>query len=433
QGYDAELDELRALSEHADGFLEELEQRERARTGIDKLKVAYNRVHGYYIEVSRAHAEGLPPEYQRRQTLKNVERYITPELKAFEDKVLSARERALAREKALYEALLDELAGWQGPLRRSAHALGRLDLLATLAERGLALDYCRPELVDAPLIDIRQGRHPVVEQVLDEPFVPNDALLEERRRMLIVTGPNMGGKSTWMRQVALITLLARIGSPVPAGRAVIGDIDRIFTRIGAADDLASGRSTFMVEMTETANILNNATERSLVLMDEIGRGTSTFDGLSLAWACAEHLATQNRSFCLFATHYFELTALPEQLDGVHNVHIDAIKHGEKIVFLHAVKPGPASQSYGLEVARLAGVPRRVIERARRQLRRLEEQSAASSGPQLGLFEQLPEHDTVENEPHPVLEALRETDPDELTPREALALLYRLREELDDGT
>ena len=434
-GYDAELDELRALSEHADGFLEELEQRERARTGIDRLKVAYNRVHGYYIEVSRAHADKLPPEYQRRQTLKNAERYITPELKAFEDKVLSARERALAREKALYEGLLDTLSEWQAPLRRSAQALGQLDLLATLAERGLALDYCRPELVDEARVEIEGGRHPVVERVLDEPFVPNDARLDDRQRMLIVTGPNMGGKSTWMRQTALIVLLARIGSPVPASRAVVGDIDRIFTRIGAADDLASGRSTFMVEMTETANILNNATDRSLVLMDEIGRGTSTFDGLSLAWACAEHLASRNRSLCLFATHYFELTALPEQLPGVHNVHIDAIKHGEKIVFLHAVKPGPASQSYGLEVARLAGVPKRVIERARRHLRRLEEQGAADSGPQLGLFAPEGASDASATEPdapHPVLERLRDTDPDRLTPRQALDLLYELKETIDDG-
>jgi DNA mismatch repair protein MutS len=431
EGYDAELDELRSLSQNADQFLIDLEQRERARTGIEKLKVAYNRVHGYYIEVSRQNSDRVPDDYTRRQTLKNAERFITAELKAFEDKVLSARERALAREKTLYDDLLERLADWQGPLRLCAESLGILDVLCSLAERANALDYVAPELSSETGIHIENGRHPVVEQVLDDPFVPNDIALDDQQRMLIITGPNMGGKSTYMRQTALIVLLACIGSPVPASKARIGSIDRIFTRIGASDDLASGRSTFMVEMTEAANILNNATENSLVLMDEIGRGTSTFDGLSLAWACAEHLAKNNRAFTLFATHYFELTTLTDQNPEVSNVHIDAVEHGDRIVFLHAVKPGPANQSYGLEVAQLAGVPRPVIKRARQHLRRLEEQSAAEPSPQLGLFS-APESpaDCPPNEPSASEQRLKTINPDELSPKQALELLYELKGLID---
>jgi len=426
EGYDSELDELRTMSENADQFLIDLEQRERERTGIEKLKVAYNRVHGYYIEISRLHSAEVPGDYTRRQTLKNAERFVTPELKSFEDKVLSARERALAREKALYEKLLEKLCGWQEPLRTTAEALGTLDVLTTLSERGNNLDYAAPELVDEPGIQITDGRHPVVERVLDEPFVPNDIELNDQCRMLIITGPNMGGKSTYMRQTALIVLLACIGAPVPARSAKIGDIDRIFTRIGASDDLASGRSTFMVEMTEAANILNNATDKSLVLMDEIGRGTSTFDGLSLAWACAEHLATGNHAYTLFATHYFELTGMPEQYAEVENVHIDAVEHGDRIVFLHAVKPGPANQSYGLEVAQLAGVPRTVIKRARTHLRRLEEQSAGDTSPQLGLFASEVASEPELAEPSASDKKLAQIKPDELTPRQALDLLYELK-------
>jgi DNA mismatch repair protein MutS len=429
EGYDAELDELRALSQNADQFLIDLEQRERARTGIEKLKVAYNRVHGYYIEVSRQNSDRVPDDYTRRQTLKNAERFITAELKAFEDKVLSARERALAREKALYDTLLESLADWQGPLRLCAENLGILDVLCSLAERANALDYVAPELSSETGILIENGRHPVVEQVLDEPFVPNDIALHDQQRMLIITGPNMGGKSTYMRQTALIVLLACIGAPVPASRARIGSIDRIFTRIGASDDLASGRSTFMVEMTEAANILNNATEDSLVLMDEIGRGTSTFDGLSLAWACAEHLAKNNRAFTLFATHYFELTTLPDHNPEASNVHIDAVEHGDRIVFLHAVKPGPANQSYGLEVAQLAGVPRSVIKRARQHLRRLEEQSAAEPSPQMGLFSA----PASPADPSASEQRLKAINPDELTPKQALELIYELRGLIDTET
>jgi len=431
-GYDAELDKLRDLSQNADQFLIDLEQRERERTGIDKLKVAYNRVHGYYIEISRLHSEQVPADYTRRQTLKNAERFITAELKAFEDKVLSARERALAREKALYDELLERLSAWQVPLRQCAEHLGILDVLCCLAERANTLDYVAPELTSETGIHIENGRHPVVEQVLDEPFVPNDIDLDDLNRMLVITGPNMGGKSTYMRQTALIVLLACIGSHVPASKAHIGSIDRIFTRIGASDDLASGRSTFMVEMTEAANILNNATPHSLVLMDEIGRGTSTFDGLSLAWACAEHLAEQNRAFCLFATHYFELTTLPEQNKEVANVHIDAVEHGDRIVFLHAVKPGPANQSYGLEVAQLAGVPRPVIQRARQHLRRLEEQSINDPSPQLGLFTEPDTGIASPVKPSASDQRLTDINPDELTPRQALDLIYELKQLSDQA-
>lgn len=426
EGYDAELDELRGLSRNADGFLLELERREREATGIANLKVSYNRVHGYYIEISRSQSEHAPARYIRRQTLKGAERYITPELKGFEDKVLSARERALAREKGLYEALVEWLRTGLEPLLDLGGGLAELDALAALAERAETLDYVRPELATEPGVAIHGGRHPVVERVTEAPFVPNDTSLDDDCRMLVITGPNMGGKSTYMRQVALLTLMARIGSFVPARAARIGPVDRIFTRIGAADDLAGGRSTFMVEMTETANILNNATAESLVLLDEVGRGTSTFDGLALAWAAAEALAGALRAFTLFATHYFEMTALPAQYPTASNVHMQAVEHGERIVFLHAVEPGPASQSYGLQVAALAGVPRPVLEAARRKLERLEPQTRAESpgrGHQLPLFDPRP--------PEPALERLREVDPDDLTPRQALSLVYELKALADD--
>ena len=421
EGYDPELDELRNLSRNADQFLIDLEAREREETGIATLKVSYNRVHGYYIEVSKTQAGNVPETYVRRQTLKGAERYITPELKAFEDKVLSARERALAREKALYEDLLEKINADLPALQVTAAALAELDTLSAFSERAEALNYCRPELTDQPGIQVREGRHPVVEQVLEDPFIPNDLRLTDRRRMLIITGPNMGGKSTFMRQVALIALLAHVGCFVPAREARIGPIDRIFTRIGASDDLASGRSTFMVEMTETANILNNATPNSLVLMDEVGRGTSTFDGLSLAWATAAYLAGRIRAFSLFATHYFEMTTLPEQFDTIANVHLDAVEHGERIVFLHAVKDGPANQSYGLQVAALAGVPRKVIEAARDKLERLERETHASNNEgldQLPLFQE-PAED-------PLRDRLDAMDPDNMTPRQALESLYQLK-------
>ncbi len=422
-GYDAELDELRDLSQNADQFLLDLEMREKERTGIATLKVAYNRVHGYYIEISKAQAESAPGEYVRRQTLKNVERFITPELKKFEDKVLSARERSLAREKALYDELFDLLAPDITSLQEAAEAVATLDVLANLAERAMTLGLTRPQLTQEREISIRAGRHPVVESVNDMPFIPNGVELGDSRTMLIITGPNMGGKSTYMRQNALIVLMAYAGCFVPAEAASIGAIDRIFTRIGASDDLAGGRSTFMVEMEETANILHNATEYSLVLMDEIGRGTSTFDGLSLAWSCAVELATGLRSLTLFATHYFELTSLPEEFDSIVNVHLDAVEQGESIVFLHAVMEGPANQSYGLQVAQLAGVPRAVIHRARTKLVSLEQGDAARSdlsSSQLPLFSPDPEPDSkIEKE-------LEGIDPDELTPREALSLLYTLK-------
>ncbi|MFK7885596.1 MAG: DNA mismatch repair protein MutS [Gammaproteobacteria bacterium] len=426
RGHDSELDELRDLSDNADQFLVDLEQRERERTGVSTLKVGYNRVHGFYIEMGRSHADRVPTEYVRRQTLKAVERYITPELKTYEDKVLSAKERALAREKALYDALLDDIAGELRPLQSSARALAHVDVLACFAERARHLDYCRPHLSDAPGIRIEAGRHPVVETVLDAPFVANDLNFDDTRRLLTITGPNMGGKSTYMRQCALIVVLARIGSFVPATSAHIGPVDRIFTRIGSSDDLAGGRSTFMVEMTEAASILHNATDRSLVLMDEIGRGTSTFDGLSLAWACARHLAERNGAFTLFATHYFELTRLADEIDHVVNVHLDAVEHDDELIFLHAVKDGPANQSYGLQVAQIAGVPRSVISAARGYLKELEAQQrdAPSAQGELALFSE-PEPVT-----HPALDILSAADPDSLTPREAHALIYALREKLD---
>lgn len=426
-GYDPELDELRGIKDNAGQFLLDLEARERERTGIATLKVAYNRVHGYYIEISKGQSDKAPDDYIRRQTLKGAERYITPELKIFEDKALSAAERALAREKMLYEELFDKLAPILPDLQDSAAAIATLDVLACFAERAESLDFCQPELTTEPGLSIEGGRHPVVEQVMSEAFIPNDVHFDDQQRMLIITGPNMGGKSTYMRQIALITLLAHVGSFVPARRVAIGPIDRIFTRIGASDDLAGGRSTFMVEMTETANILHNATELSLVLMDEVGRGTSTFDGLSLAWACAEQLAQEVRAFTLFATHYFELTTLPEQFHSIVNVHLDAVEHGDSIVFLHAVKEGPANQSYGLQVASLAGVPPVVIKRARERLLQLESQSANTSEPDT--VEQFSLFATPAN--HPALDRLRETNPDELTPKAALEVLYRLQQLADD--
>ncbi|MBM0103423.1 DNA mismatch repair protein MutS [Steroidobacter sp. S1-65] len=426
-GYDAELDDLKRISEHSDQYLVELETRERERSGIANLRLGYNRVQGYYIEINRSFADKVPPDYHRRQTVKNAERYITPELKEFEDKVLGARDRALAREKQLYDELLDLLISRLAELQASAAALAALDVLSNLAERAVTLRYAQPELSDDPVLQITEGRHPVVERFIDQPFVPNDLDLHNSRRMLVITGPNMGGKSTFMRQTALIVILARIGSYVPARAARIGPIDRVFTRIGASDDLAGGRSTFMVEMTEAANILNNATNNSLVLMDEIGRGTSTYDGLSLAWACANHIARSVRAFTLFATHYFELTSLAQDLDNCSNVHLDATEHGEKLIFLHTVKEGPANQSYGLQVAALAGVPPKVINAARKYLHELERRSAAAAQqmkPQQELLLEFPEDE--EEEEHAAIAALRSADPDSMTPREALDALYRLK-------
>jgi DNA mismatch repair protein MutS len=439
-GYDRELDELRRIATHTDAFLLELERRERERTGLAALKVGYNRVQGFFIEVARRDAERVPRDYIRRQTVKSAERFITEELKRFEQRVLGARDEALAREKQLYEEVLTQLIDALGPLQRTAGALGELDALAALAERARALEWTRPELVTEARIAIDGGRHPVVERFSEAPFVPNDLRLDAERRMLIITGPNMGGKSTYMRQAALIALLAHVGSYVPAERAVLGPLDRIFTRIGAADDLAGGRSTFMVEMTEAANILHNASARSLILLDEIGRGTSTFDGLSLAWAMARDIATRVRAFTLFATHYFELTTLATEVDGCANVHLDATEHGETIVFLHAVKDGPANRSYGLQVAQLAGVPLSVIGEARRYLEALESQRdrerASANGrdaaaqTELPLFataREAPAHTAAEDEIRAELAGL---DPDELSPKAALEVLYRLRRLLD---
>ncbi len=427
EGFDSELDEHRGLAEHAGDYLVQLETRERERTGLPGLKVGYNRVHGYFIEIPRAQAREVPVDYLRRQTLKNAERFIIPELKEFEDKALSARSRALAREKLLYDGLLDTLNADLGPLQATGRSLATLDVLCCLAERAQSLDLARPRLLETPGLTIRGGRHPVVEAVSETPFVPNDLVLDDDRRMLIITGPNMGGKSTYMRQAALITLLAHTGSFVPADSADIGPVDRIFTRIGSSDDLAGGRSTFMVEMTETASILHNATDQSLVLMDEIGRGTSTFDGLSLAWASAEHL-THSRAFTLFATHYFEMTALADQAEGVANVHLTATEHKDGIVFMHRVEEGPASQSYGLQVAQLAGVPSPVIARAREKLALLEQQEVDQGNPssrqqQDGQTAPL-QTDLFARTPHPLVEELEALALDDLTPRQALELLYR---------
>ncbi len=448
-GYDAELDELRLIAGNTDGFLLELERRERERTGITNLKLGYNRVQGFYIEVSRLQAERVPPDYLRRQTVKSAERFITPELKSFEDKVLGARERSLARERELYEQLLSRLIEALPGLQQTADALATLDALAALSQRAATLGWSEPTLVAESRLLIEAARHPVVERFIDAPFVPNDLAMDERRRMLIITGPNMGGKSTYMRSIALIVVLAHLGSFVPATRAEIGPIDRIFTRIGAADDLAGGRSTFMVEMTETANILHNASAHSLVLMDEIGRGTSTFDGLSLAYAVARAIAERLRACTLFATHYFELTALANEIDGCANVHLDATEHADSLVFLHAVKDGPANRSFGLQVAQLAGVPREVIAQARRYMAQLEAASLASqrttdaAQPELPLFTpagvpaaaRANETEPMPAASQPPIDAtgaalrlrLAAIEPDELTPRRALELLYELRE------
>jgi DNA mismatch repair protein MutS len=423
-GYDEELDELRNISENAGDYLIRLEQQEKARTGIATLKVGYNRVHGYFIEISKAQATEVPAEYIRRQTLKNAERFITPELKSFEDKALSAKSRALAREKALYESLISLLAEQLPALQDCAQALAELDTLCNLAERADTLNLTAPHLHQSPQLSIRQGRHPVVESVLETPFVANDLSLSPERRMLVITGPNMGGKSTYMRQAALIALLAHIGSYVPAESVDIGIMDRIFTRMGSSDDLAGGRSTFMVEMTETANILHNASESSLVLMDEVGRGTSTFDGLSLAWSAADYLASEIKALTLFATHYFELTALPEQQEGVFNVHLNALEHNDTIVFMHEVQEGPASQSYGLQVAQLAGVPHHVITQARQKLIQLEADSVKT---QTGAIPPPPVQNDMFSAPSsPALDALKDMNPDNLSPREALELLYSLK-------
>jgi DNA mismatch repair protein MutS len=428
-GYDAELDELRSTSASADQFLDRLEADEKRRTGLSNLKVGYNKVHGFYIEISKAQAQAAPAEYIRRQTLKGAERYVTAELKAFEDKILGARERALARERHLYDDLLDRLAGVLASLQQTVAAIAEIDVLANLAERAAALNLARPELTETPQIRYSAGRHLGVEHASAAPFVPNDLDLDAQRRMLIITGPNMGGKSTYMRQTALIAILAHIGSYVPAASALVGPVDRIFTRIGAADDLTGGRSTFMLEMTETANVLNNATDSSLVLMDEIGRGTSTFDGLSLAWAAARHIARSIGAFTLFATHYFELTSLPEELPYCANVHLDATEHGRELIFLHSVRPGPANQSYGLHVAELAGVPREVVDAARVRLRALELQQRANAPttPQQDL-----RFDADEGPRTKLVQRLAALDTDALTPRAALDLLYELVRQAKDS-
>jgi DNA mismatch repair protein MutS len=434
-GYDAELDELRGLSENAGQFLLDLETRERTRTGIANLRVEYNKVHGFYIEVTHGQTAKVPDDYRRRQTLKNAERYITPELKAFEDKALSAQDRALTREKFLYEQLLQLLASYIPELQRVAEAAAQLDVLVALAVHAERYHWCKPQLHTSPGLHIVQGRHPVVENVIER-FMPNDCELSPERRLLLITGPNMGGKSTYMRQLALITLLAYAGSYVPASQATLGPVDRIFTRIGAADDLAAGYSTFMLEMVESAAILHGATEHSLVLMDEVGRGTSTFDGLALAWAIASALLQTNRSLTLFATHYFELTQLPQTHAGCANVHLSAVEHKDTIVFLHTVEQGPASQSYGLQVAQLAGVPQSVIRAARKHLAALEAH-AAQSDTQFDLFASAATEETVADlapeTASPLKEVLLGIDPDSLTPREALEALYRLRQLAEDSS
>jgi DNA mismatch repair protein MutS len=428
-GFDGELDELRALNDNCGAFLIDLEARERERTGIANLKVEYNRVHGFYIEISNANAAKVPDDYRRRQTLKNAERYITPELKTFEDKALSAQDRALAREKMLYERILADLQADLPDLQRIARAVAHLDLLGAFADVAAARNYCRPHFSDEPGLSIEGGRHPVVEGELagGESFIANDTVLGESRRLLLITGPNMGGKSTYMRQTALIALMAHVGSFVPATRVTLGPLDQIFTRIGASDDLASGRSTFMVEMTESASILHHASENSLVLMDEVGRGTSTFDGLALAFAICRHLVEKNRALTLFATHYFELTLLTNEYAELSNVHLDAVEHGERIVFLHAVEEGPANQSYGIQVAALAGIPSSVVRAARRQLRELE-QRAAVNPLQPDLFAAPPPSyaEPVEEAPSPVLERLAGIDPNDMTPKQALEALYELK-------
>jgi DNA mismatch repair protein MutS len=428
EGYDQELDKLRQISTNAGQFLLDIEQRERQITGITTLKVGYNRVHGYYIEISRAQSDQAPAEYIRRQTLKNAERFITPELKEFEDKALSSKSRALAREKGLYDELLERLNEQLLALQNTAAAVAEIDVLANLAERADNLNLCQPQFCDEQVFEVIAGRHLVVEQVLQEPFIANDTLLNEQRRMLLITGPNMGGKSTYMRQNAVIALLAHIGSYVPASAAKLGPLDRIFTRIGSSDDLAGGRSTFMVEMTETANILHNASPHSLVLMDEVGRGTSTFDGLSLAWAAAVQLARSVKAFTLFSTHYFELTRLPEQCPTMANVHLDATEHQDHVVFLHNIQEGPANRSFGLQVAKLAGIPAPVLQAAQEKLLELErgaileQQANADFRAQDDLFSA--------PQPHPVIDLLKAVNVDDLTPREALDTLYELKTHLD---
>ncbi|WP_412566829.1 DNA mismatch repair protein MutS [Candidatus Accumulibacter phosphatis] len=428
-GFDTEFDELRTLNDNCGAYLLAIEARERERTGIANLKVEYNRVHGFYIEVTNANATKVPDDYRRRQTLKNAERYLTPELKAFEDKALSAQERALTREKLLYEGVLTSLQADLQQLQTIAHAVASLDLLAGFAESARLRNYCRPLFSSEPGLLIEGGRHPVVEGQLagGETFIANETRLTDERRLLLITGPNMGGKSTYMRQTALIALLAHVGSYVPATRAVLGPLDQIFTRIGAADDLAGGRSTFMVEMTESAAILHHATERSLVLMDEVGRGTSTFDGMALAFAICRHLIEKNRCLTLFATHYFELTLLANEYGELANVHLDAVEHGQRIVFLHAVEEGPANQSYGIQVAALAGIPSPVVRAARRQLREFE-QRASINPLQPDLFATALANAADERELpiHPAVERLASIDPDQLTPREALDALYELK-------
>ncbi|MCO7200112.1 DNA mismatch repair protein MutS [Pseudoalteromonas sp. OANN1] len=426
QGYNAELDELRALSAGATDVLEKLEERERERTGISTLKIGYNRVHGFYIEISRANSHLVPAEYIRRQTLKNNERYIIPELKEHEDKVLGSQSKALALEKRLYEELFELIAPYIEQLQVMAAALADLDVLNTLAERAQTLDYCKPTLTDGTEIDLVDGRHPVVEQVSKEPFIANPVKLNDERKMLIITGPNMGGKSTYMRQTALIVLMAHIGSYVPASAATIGIVDRIFTRIGASDDLASGRSTFMVEMTETATILNNATAQSLVLMDEIGRGTSTYDGLSLAYATADYLASKIAAKTLFATHYFELTELAEQQAGLVNVHLDAVEHNDTIAFKHTVMEGAASKSFGLQVASLAGVPKAVIKLAKQKLALLEQHQSVVGDKPVHVTAPVQQSLMLANGPSEVEALLADMDPDDMTPKQAHALLYQLK-------
>jgi DNA mismatch repair protein MutS len=427
-GYDIELDELRAIQTDHGDFLLQFEATEKERTGISNLKVEYNSVHGFYIEMSRTQAESAPAEYRRRQTLKNVERFITPELKAFEDKVLSANDRALTREKMLYEQVLTALGQYIAALQTNAGAVASLDVLCCFAERAVNLNYVAPQFTTEAGIEIINGRHPVVEQISvqssGQPFIANDVALNPYRQLLLITGPNMGGKSTFMRQTALIVLLANCGCYVPASSAKIGEIDRIMTRIGASDDLAGGRSTFMVEMTETANILHNATDKTLVLLDEIGRGTSTFDGLSLAWAVAKQLLEKNRSYTLFATHYFELTRIVDEFKYAANVHLDAVEHGSSIVFMHKVEEGAANQSYGLQVAQLAGIPKSVVNAAKRKLTQLENHQVASSSAQPDMFavEALPKEVAV----HPVFSELEIIQPDDLTPRQALEMLYKLK-------
>ena len=424
--YHTELDELRSLSQNADQFLLDLETQEKQNSGIATLRVNYNRVHGFYIEIPRSQSEDVPPHYTRKQTLKNTERFITEELKAFEDKILSAREKSLAFEKTLYDDLLNQLGNGVPALQRLSQGLCELDILVNFADRSSTLNLTCPTLKTRPGMSIQGGRHLVVESVLETPFVANDLSLAATRRMLIITGPNMGGKSTYMRQTALIVLMAHIGCFVPAESADIGPVDKIFTRIGAFDDLASGRSTFMVEMSETAYILNNATANSLILMDEIGRGTSTFDGLSLAWACAEYLANQTQAFTLFATHYFELTQLTNAKKTIHNVHLDAREHDNKIFFLHAIKEGAASQSYGLQVAALAGVPLPVIEKAQEKLQLLEQQSYRDQQNSLG-SDQLDLFNFEEHKPaHEAITLLETLEPEQLTPLEALQQLYALK-------